>query len=407
MKYATGIPKSEYQEEITSIFYRNTDRGYADWRHCGSLEMDVGGFLNNACRTLSEEGRYDDLFDITNKAYAKWSDTDKDDSNGETQGFCFVVQDNWNIIYEKGESDISHDKMMKWFMSELENHAVIDYMEDDLYDFLLKHFYEPEELQAKRELLERVMKAADTSAYSVPVLENYYVRVLADMKAPIEEIRNFVKKSGGYSIGETLAQVEMEYGNYNAAIDLYQKRIAERPNGYWSNEARKVLIEIYKKIGDRNKEFEEVTNFLWNNVNIEEAFLQYKSYFTKDEWPAQWEKILSDSRSGHAYVWCAEEGRYDLIMDMAEAEYGSHLVVEYEKKLAALYPERCLMVLIREAKSAVTRANKRSDYRYLARDLKRISKYPGGKEAAVKLAGEFAVEYPRRKAMLDELRSFL
>ena len=266
MKYATGIPKSEYQEEITSIFYRNTDRGYADWRHCGSLEMDVGGFLNNACRTLSEEGRYDDLFDITNKAYAKWSDTDKDDSNGETQGFCFVVQDNWNIIYEKGEAGISHNKMMEWFMSELENHAVIDYMEEDLYDFLLKHFYEPEELQAKRELLERVMKAADTSEYSVPVLENSYVRVLADMKAPIEEIRNFVKKSGGYSIGETLAQVEMEYGNYNAAIDLYQKRIAERPNGYWSNEARKVLIEIYKKIGDRNKEFEEVTNFLWNNV---------------------------------------------------------------------------------------------------------------------------------------------
>ena len=30
-------------------------------------------------------------------------------------------------------------------------------------------------------------------------------------------------------------------------------------------------------------------------------------------------------------------------MIMAEAEYGSHLVVEYEKKPAALYPERCLM----------------------------------------------------------------
>ena len=283
MKYAAGISKSEYQKEIASIFDSNTSRGYADWRQCGSLEMDVCGFLDDACKTLSEEGRYDDLFDITNKAYAKWSDTDKDDSNGETQGFCFVVQDNWNIIYEKGEAGISHNKMMEWFMSELENHAVIDYMEEDLYDFLLKHFYEPEELQAKRELLERVMKAADTSEYSVPVLENYYVRVLADMKAPIEEIRNFVKKSGGYSIGETLAQVEMEYGNYNAAIDLYQKRIAERPNGYWSNEARKVLIEIYKKIGDRNKEFEEVTNYHWNNMNREEAFLQYKSYFTKGE----------------------------------------------------------------------------------------------------------------------------
>jgi tetratricopeptide (TPR) repeat protein len=407
MKYAARIPKSEYQKEITSIFYSNTSRGYADWRQCGGLEMDVCGFLDDACKTLSEEGRYDDLFDITNKAYAKWSDTDKDDSNGETQGFCSAVQDNWNIIYEKGEACISHDKMMKWFMSELEDHAVIDYMEDDLYDFLLKHFYAPEELQAKLDLLERVMKAADTSAYSIPVLENYYVRVLADRKAPIEEIRAFVKKSGGYSIGETLAQIEVEYGNYDAAIDLYQKRIAERPDRYWSNEARKVLIEIYKKIGDRNKEFEEVTNYLWNNVNSEEAFLQYKSYFTKDEWPARWEKILADSRSEHAYVWCAEEGRYDLIMDMAEAEYGSHLVVEYEKRLVALYPERCLMVLIKEAKGAVTRANKRSDYRYLARDLKRISKYPGGKEAAVKLAGEFAFEYPRRKAMLDELRSFL
>ena len=253
MKYATGIPKSEYKKEITEIFRSNTTRGFSDWRQCGNLCMDVCGFLEDSANVLGSEGRYADLFEVTNRCYMKWSDTHKDDSNGETQTFCACVMEKWTIVYDKEQDDITHAQMQKWFMEQLEGHTVIDYMEDDLYLFLIKNFKNEDELNLKKAMLERVMKADNTSKYSIPVLQDYYIRVLADLKTPIKDIRSFAAKANSYSISDTLAAIEEEYGNYGAAIAIYEKRIEERPDKYWSNKPRRALINIYKKLGDNEK----------------------------------------------------------------------------------------------------------------------------------------------------------
>ena len=50
------------------------------------------------------------------------------------------------------------------------------------------------------------------------------------------------------------------------------------------------------------------------------------------------------------------------------------------------------------------RGKKRSDYRYIAKYLKWMMRYPGGREKAVTLAETYRKQYPRRSAMLDELR---
>lgn len=407
MRYATGIPKSEYKKEIMAIFNSNTRRGFADWRQCGDLCMDICTFLENAADALGREGRYADLFDITNQCYMKWSSTDKDDSNGETQGFCISIQGNWALVYENGEDAVSHDKMQKWFMDQLEGHTVIDYMEDDLYDFLLKHFKEDDELLLKKAMLERVMKDPDTSEYSIPVLEDYYIRVLADVKAPIETIRKFVAKSKSYTTEKLLADIEVEYGNFDAAIALYEKRIAERPDKYWSNKPRRALIDIYKKIGDKEKEFEQMQKLLWANVGDSNIFLEYKQYFSEEQWSEEWNRILAELEKYPAGIsWYAIEGRYDIVMDKVEEVVADSLFDTY-KELEKLYPKRVLDVRIKCVKADAARANKRNDYKWIARKLKKISKYDGGMEVAKALATEFADAYPRRTAMLDELRPFL
>ncbi len=408
MRYATGIPKEEYKNEITAIFSINTTRSFSDWRQCGNLCMDICGFLRDAADALSKEERYADLFEITNRCYIKWSTTDKDDSNGETQDFCASVQDNWGIVLEKGQDDISHTLMQKWFMEQLEGHTVIDYMEDDLYDFLLKHFKEEEELVLKKKMLARLMKSPDTSQYSIPVLQDYYIRVLADLKTPIEEIRAFAAKDDGYSIWETLADIEQEYGNFDAAIAIYEKRIADRPDHYWSNGPRRALIDIYKKTGDKKKEFEQLQKLLWENVGDSDIFLEYKQHFSEDRWPAEWDRILEKLKEHHGGTqWYAIEGRFDIIMDMIEEPPTSDGLFDIYKELEKLYPERCFKIRVECVRADATRASKRSDYRWLTKKLKKISKYDGGMEVARALAAEFVDMYPRRSAMIDELSPFL
>ena len=59
----------DYKELMTRAFSRNTRRGYADWRDCGELCMDVVNNLERAKEELCAESRYDDLFTLCNWTY--------------------------------------------------------------------------------------------------------------------------------------------------------------------------------------------------------------------------------------------------------------------------------------------------------------------------------------------------
>ena len=98
----------DYKKFIIAAFVNNTRRGFADWRDCGGLCMDVTEGLEGAKEGLCAENRYADLFELCNWTYVKWSNTDKDDSNGETQDFCACVYDIWGTIYKNGEQSLSH-----------------------------------------------------------------------------------------------------------------------------------------------------------------------------------------------------------------------------------------------------------------------------------------------------------
>ena len=143
-------------------------------------------------------------------------------------------------------------------------------------------------------------------------------------------------------------------------------------------------------------------------VGNSDIFLEYKMHFTENDWPAEWERILEKLKNHPGGTeWYAIEGRFDLIMDMIEKPPVSDGLFDIYKELDTLYPKRCLKVRVESVRNAADRASKRSDYRWLARKLKKISTYDGGTEIARGLAAEFVAMYPRRSAMIDELRPFL
>ena len=403
---------SEYKKMITAIFAANTHRGFADWRQCGSLEMEIADFMETARAELADEGRYSDLFDVANKAFLKWADTDKDDSNGETQDFCACIMDIWNEVYNKGKDDISHDKMMKFYIDHLDG-SVVDYMMDYLYEFLLSHFKTKDELIVKEQFFKAQMdrlklevQENEIRKYTLNVVEDYYIRVLGDMKRPIEEIRDFARQSGSYGIVDALAEIETEYGNYGEALAIYEKRIEERPDSYWSNEPRKKIMAIYKKTGDVDAYNHTLYEMMMANIGSTEYFKEYKALFSSEEWSAEWARLLDiiQTRRQSPCAWYEIEGRFDLIMDCAEPDNAG--LIDSYKQLKKLYPERCLQVLINDANNVVKRSKNRRDYRWVANTLKKIQKYDGGVEVAHELAQKYVAEYPRRTALIDELKRF-
>ena len=92
-------------------------------------------------------------------------------------------------------------------------------------------------------------------------------------------------------------------------------------------------------------------------------------------------------------------------MDSAEPDH-EYVIDTYGKKLLKLYPQRCLKVLANVADRKAKNSKNRRDYRHIARTLEKIAAQPGGRELAAELAAKYRAQYPRRSAMLDELKRF-
>lgn len=403
----------DYKKLITRAFSENTIRGYADWRDCHSLYCAVTNLLEHACQDSCKAGQYKELFELCNKTLVRWCSTDKDDSNGETLEFNECIYEIWDVIYRNGEGSISHKRMLDELLALLGG-KTFDGMEDLIYDFVLAHFKNEEELARKEQFLVDEMEKlkqqiAENGAgrYHLPVIEDYYVRVMADLRRPIQEIRDFLNGGDSWTKKELLAQVENTYENYPEAIALYRDLIAERPDPYWSDGHRKTLMEIYKKQGDTESYNDALYDMMLVHTGDDEYFLKYKALFSEKEWPAKWEAILDlfKDRLHKINHWLSIEGRYDLIMDNAEPDHES-VIHLYEEKLFELYPERCLTVLANAADRYAAAANNRRDYKHITRLLLAMSSRPEGKKRAAELAAKYRSLYPRRRALLDEIKRF-
>jgi hypothetical protein len=400
----------EYKQEITRIFAGNRKNGFVEWHRTRSLLSDTISSLETAKDELCAQKRYEDLFSLACWTYIKWGNTDKDDSGGETSEFCACIYSIWERIYEEGMERLSHDRMLEKFLKLLEG-KVRDYMEDTVYDFILGRFKNEKQLARKDAFLLKVMedlrqkmKENSTYKYSLYVKEDYYAGLMAERKRPIEEIRDFLCSRDRYGNKMLLAGIEADYGNWDEAAALYRAHIAERPAPYWSDEARKLLMEILKAKGDREGYNSELYEMMMIHPETDRYFREYKALFKEEAWSRQWEKLLEHYAGKYRMIvsWLNNESRYDLIMDSAEPDH-LEIVDEFENKLFELYPERCLKVLENYADLRADNAGKRSDYRSLARFLKSLSSRQGGGNLASELAEKYRKKYPNRPAMLEEL----
>lgn len=155
------------------------------------------------------------------------------------------------------------------------------------------------------------------------------------------------------SVKELLAQIETEYGNYDEAIRLYREQIDSRPDSHWSDGPRKALMEIYRIQGDTAAYNAELYNMMTAHTGDKKYYMEYKALFTAEEWKVRWEELLDEFADRQARI-----------------------------------------------------SKNRRDYKYIARTLKKIAAHPEGRVLAAELAAKYRAQYPRRTAMIDELKRF-
>lgn len=122
------------------------------------------------------------------------------------------------------------------------------------------------------------------------------------------------------------------------------------------------------------------------------------------EWDGMRKKLLGEAPDTTANTCLAHEGSLEELYDRIMANGGSDLM-RFEKLLSDAHPEPYIERYIEDATSLMKRANDRRAYRSVAADLAHAAGLPGGQDPAQEAATSIRTEYPRRRALLDELRS--
>ncbi len=79
------------------------------------------------------------------------------------------------------------------------------------------------------------------------------------------------------------------------------------------------------------------------------------------------------------------------------------MLMEYEEILKDIYPKELLKKYEYTVKDMATKTTSRTRYREIVSILRRMEKYPGGKELVLEITNDWKSRYKNRTAMMDEL----
>ena len=79
------------------------------------------------------------------------------------------------------------------------------------------------------------------------------------------------------------------------------------------------------------------------------------------------------------------------------------MVMEYEEILKDIYPKELLDKYENTVKAMATNTSGRAHYREIVSILRRMKKYPKGKEKVSEIVSDWRLRYRNRHAMMDEL----
>lgn len=187
------------------------------------------------------------------------------------------------------------------------------------------------------------------------------------------------------------------------AIPLLQEARTRTASKRKKREISQRLLELYQKIGDKDGE-RDTLMYLVLELNETKLLPQLKEQLESEIWRDVFIQIVKNEEiEDERYRLLADEKMYDLLlMEITDTE-DLELFLCYEVALSKQYPEQTYDILIRLLKQRMSIAYNREEYAWVAKKLKRVKKYPNGKERLQELVNGFYVQYSNRRAMKEEL----
>ena len=419
-RYAVRIDEKQMhrlKQGVDQIVWEYGDRsGFIDYQNVWDFTHEMTGYLTDKVDTLMERSCWRQAFELTNYVFQTIGNIGMDDSDGGTSQVANTCYDKWKEILENCTEEV-RDEMFTWFTSHLSCNYMIDYMEEYVEEFLANEFRNREMLEKKLKYLDEMIERQTSSTecgktWSVRYgFENNILKRLEIMNQlgyPEKEIREYRRKHWRFSAVRGLEiQENIERGELDEAIRLLGES-KELDRAYPGLIARycEQLISIYETQSDEKSYKEELAYYVLRCPQHNLAYIQkLKAVCTEQEWEQYREQILQNHMNYNViYPLMEAEGMYERMLDCLKREEFILNVDKYEKVLKEKFPEQIRDIYISYLQKEAARAGNRNRYREMMQYLKKIRRYPDGKEKAAEIAGNWRASYYRRSAMMDELR---
>lgn len=419
-RYAVKIDEKQMdllKQGVNQLVWEYGDRsGYIDYRNAWDFCWALENYLEDKVDTLIDRKCYRQAFELTNYVFRTIGNIDIDDSDGGTSQVANACYDKWKEILENC-SEEEKNEIFSWFMSHLSCNYVIDYLEDYMEDFLTHEFQNREMLEKMlKDLDERIERQASStdcgSTWSARYgYENNIIKRLELMERldfPEEEIREYRRRHWRFSaVRELEIQENLDNGNLDEAIRILQEsKILDKEYPGLVVRYSEQLISIYETQPDKEGYKKELLYYVFecpqnNLVHI----YKLKEVCTDKEWEDYREQILKNPKNYNIlYPFMEKEGMYESMLECVRKETFIYNLDKYEKVLKEKFPEQVRDIYISYLRHEAERAGNRKRYRELMKYLKKIRRYPGGKEKASEIAENWRGMYYRRTAMMDEMR---
>ncbi|MBM7312188.1 hypothetical protein JO387_02130 [Streptococcus suis] len=401
------------KKEIRDLGLPFEDRrtGYIEYRQTRDYERAVEKAMHQYLQPLLDRCEYESFLTVSDAFYHQICQQELDDSNGTTGSLLYRLAGYWQHLLTVAPDKIVQE-LLDWCLGQLSGYEVA---EDLLMEFVEMEFQEETFLEQKLIYFQAVLQTieeGDKSSWSWKFRRDRFAmlcyRLLVQLGSSEADLLTFqanhweVAGLRKLAITQAVASQQLD-----RAVRLLQesKRLDAQYRGLVSDYSQQ-LRDIYRSQGQDDKVREELLEMIFSAGDTDlDLIEELRDYVSREEWQSYLDDLLEDRRFQSQQLKLLQlADRPQELLDCITASYWFlENLDRFEDYLSEKLPEQLRDAYAQALCQQMDVASSRSRYRQLAGYLVKIAGLPDGKVVSASLRTSWKVQYPRRKAMIEEL----
>ncbi|MCD7937048.1 MAG: hypothetical protein LUG98_09340 [Tannerellaceae bacterium] len=420
-RYASLMPPVSpgyYRRQIKEIIHSFSD-GYISYSESFALARALGPIQEQAAAEM-EKGNYRAAFYIAAALYEEVTEIllYSDDSSGSISGILDLACETLNELPGKDLPGELREEIFEYLLTAYRNIQQQGWDWDFVYLYLAMSLMRTgEEKEQIREQVNALQRNSRDSAWEKENLQELACDFIRQADGEEAALNYMEANADNYSFRKQLVRQAMQVGDYTKALRLIREGVArdqkEAPGlvTTW----RKYEWQVYRETGDTENSL-RLARWLFLDSS---GWQQEQDYYEamKELVPAaDWEEyvngLIREVQTQHksdyellSTIYIREE-RWEALLQQVYTWPSFYRIEAAEKYLAAIYPLPLARLYGECILAALHSTGDRSHYKQVCGYFRRMIRL-GAREQAQQIADELKKNYPRRKAMIEEINNSL